>query len=186
MLTAKFNGVFKEDGVTPSDPFDRGSGRIRVDDADNPGLSISDTGANFVALQANLSAANYPSLYVPVHPGIVTVHRTVHSELWTPAHWDVAVSSPSDVKIKVTPNKFKLPANGDQTLAISVDASAVPVGELRFARLRFTSGAHTATFPISLVRRDTPLTFAKSCAPETFTSQRQYAVRDHDHQHELR
>jgi uncharacterized repeat protein (TIGR01451 family) len=168
MLTAKVNGVFKEDGVTPSDPFDRGSGRIRVDDADNPGISISDTGANYVALQANLSASNYPSLYVPVHPGIVTVHRTVHSELWTPAYWNVAVSSPSDVKIKVTPNKFKLPANGDQTLAITVDASAVPVGELRFARLRLTSGAHSATFPISLVRRDTPLTFAKSCAPETF------------------
>lgn len=167
MLTAKINNVFKEDGVTSSDPFDRGSGRIRVNEADNPGISISDTGANFVALQANLSTANYPSLYVPIHPGIVTVHRTVHSELWADAHWSVTQSAPVDVKITVTPNQFLLPAGGDQTIAITVDASAVPVGQTRFARLRFRSGAHLADFPISFVRRDSPLTFAKSCSPST-------------------
>lgn len=168
MLSAKIANVFKEDGVTPSDPFDRGSGRIRPAEADNPGISISDTGANFVTLQANLSTANYPSLYVPIHPGIVTVNRTVHSELWTYADWTITLSAPPDVKIKVTPKEFSLPAGGDQSIAITVDASAVPVGQVRFARLRFNSGHHVADFPISLVRRDTPLTFAKSCAPSTF------------------
>lgn len=165
MLTAKTNGVFKQDGTTPSDLFDRGSGRIRPDHADNPGISISDTGASFVANQANLSVANYPSLYVPIHPGIVTVHRTVHSELWTSATWKITTSAPSDVKISVTPKQFTLPAGGNFTIALTVDAKAVPVGQTRFARLRFTSGAHIADFPISLVRRDTPLTFAKNCTP---------------------
>ena len=66
MLTAKVNGVFKEDGVTPSDPFDVGSGRIDLDDAGNPGITISDTGANYVALQANLSSRELPE---PVRAG---------------------------------------------------------------------------------------------------------------------
>lgn len=168
MLTAKTSGVFKENGTTPSDPFDRGSGRIRVHDADNPGISISDTGANFVALQANLSAANYPSLYVPAHPGIVTVNRRLHSELWRPAIWLAHATAPSDVKVKISPALFFLPANGNANVAITVDASAVPLGEVRFANIRFRSGAHIADFPISLVRRETPLTFAKSCDPTTF------------------
>lgn len=168
MLTAKTSGVFKENGTTPTDPFDRGSGRIRVHDADNPGLSISDTGANFVALQANLSAANYPSLYVPAHPGIVTVNRKLHSELWRPAIWRAIVSAPSDVKVKVSPGLFFLPTDGNANVAITVDASAVPLGQVRFASIRFRSGAHIADFPISLVRRETPLTFAKSCDPTRF------------------
>lgn len=168
MLTAKVNGVFKEDGVTPSDPFDRGSGRILPADADNPGFSISETAANFVAMQANLSVANYPSLYVPAHPGIITVQRTLHSELLENAEYTVSASAPPDVKIKVTPNHVPLAAGGDATIDITVDASAVPVGEVRFARLRLQCGSLVAFFPITLVRRDSPLTFAKTCAPSSF------------------
>ncbi len=168
MLTAKTSGVFKQDGVTPSDPFDRGSGRIRVDVAENPGLSISDTAANFVALQANLSTANYPSLYVPTHPGIVTVTRRMHSELHNAANWSTSVTAPSDVKVTVSPSSFKLLAGGDTDVTISVDASAVPVGQVRFANLRFRSGVYFADFPISFVRRSTALSFAKSCTPASF------------------
>jgi len=168
MLTAKTAGVFKEDGVAASDPFDRGSGRIRPTQADDPGLSISDTGANFVALQANLSLANYPSLYVPRHPGIVTVNRTVRSELVEDAIWTVTASAPDDVKVTVSPKEFPLAAGASATVSITVDASAVPVGEVRFAKLRFRCGDQIVEFPISLVRRDTPLTFAKVCTPSTF------------------
>jgi subtilisin family serine protease len=168
MLTAKTSGVFKEDGVTPSDPFDRGSGRIRVNEADDPGLSISDTGANFLALQANLSTANYPSLYVPTHPGVVTVNRRLHNELPFVSSWHTSVSAPPDVKVTVTPNKFDIPTGGDVDVAITVDASAVPVGQVRFARIRFNSGSNIADFPISFVRRPTALSFAKNCTPATF------------------
>jgi subtilisin family serine protease len=168
MLTAKTNGVTKQDGVTPSDPFDRGSGRIRVADAENPGLSISDTGANFLALQANLSVANYPSLYVPSHPGIVTVSRTLQNELPYESIWSATPSAPADVKVTVTPNHFAIVPGGDIDVSITVDASAVPVGQVRFASIRFRSGAHIADFPISLVRRDTALSFAKTCTPASF------------------
>jgi subtilisin family serine protease len=169
MLTAKNTGVFKEDGVTNSDPWDRGSGRIRLHEANDPGLSISDTGANFLALQANLSTANYPSLYVPSHPGIVTVNRRLQSEMNTPSSWHTQITAPADVKVSITPSFFDLAAGASIDVAITVDASAVPVGQFRFARIRFNGGSsNIADFPISFVRRETPLTFAKSCTPSTF------------------
>ena len=82
--------------------------------------------------------------------------------------WGVSVSAPSDVKVTVSPKSFTLPANGDQDLAITVDASAVPIGEVRFAKLTLTSGSHSAHFPITLVRQDAAVTFAKTCTPTTF------------------
>jgi subtilisin family serine protease len=168
MLTAKTANVFKEDGVTPSNPFDRGSGRIRVNEAHDPGLSISETGANFLAMQANLSVANYPSLYVPAHPGVVTVDRRLHSEVLFPLVWGATASAPSDVKVTVTPNHFTLQGGADQDVAITVDASAVPIGQVRFANVRFRSGSFIHDFPISFVRRAAPVTFAKTCTPSTF------------------
>lgn len=164
MLTAwKF--VTREDGETFSTPFDRGSGRIRVDEADNPGISISATAQDFIDNQANLSEANYPSLYVPAHPGIITVERTVHSEVFGKRTWLALPLAPSDVKVTVKPSLFQLPAGGDATVTITVDASAVPIGEVRHANVTLLSGAFVADLPISLVRKESPLPFAHSCVP---------------------
>ena len=61
MMTA-INDVVKEDGVTPGDPFDYGSGRINLRKAGYPYLTISDSTASFIALEDELWNANYPSL----------------------------------------------------------------------------------------------------------------------------
>ncbi|MBB6094287.1 subtilisin family serine protease [Povalibacter uvarum] len=167
MLTAwKF--VAKEDGETFTTPFDRGSGRIRVDDADNPGISISASGQDFIDNQANLSLANYPSLYVPSNPGIVSVERTLRSEVFSKRIWLAAPLAPNDVKVTVSPALFLLPAGGDQTVTITVDASAVPIGETRHANVTFLSGAFIADFPITIVRQEAPLAFTHTCTPATF------------------
>ena len=91
MTSATVDGLFKEDGVTPVDNFDAGSGRVDLNVAGNPGLSISDSAASYVAHEDDLWNSNYPSLYIPNMPGEMTVYRTLQSELGTMPWWTVSV-----------------------------------------------------------------------------------------------
>ncbi len=169
MTTANPNHM-KEDGVTPADAFDMGSGRVDLATAGNPGLTISDTKANFFALENELWHANYPSLYVPVMPGVITTERTVHSELGQNSVWRAHVDSPDDT-IVIVDKYLVVPAGGDKTFNIYVDAKDVPLGEVRHATVTYTRlGSHhmTLRFPISFVRQQPAITLEHSCDPLVF------------------
>lgn len=167
MTTARACNLFKEDGVTPFDPFDAGSGRIDLRMAGDPGLTFSSSPQDYLDHEADLWNANYPSLYVPVMPGKVTVQRTAHSELNENARWRVWVSRPSDVKVTV-PRYLTIPKGGDATFDITIDARNVPLGEVRHAVLHMRYGRYRAHFPITIVRREPVVTLEKSCDPGTF------------------
>jgi subtilisin family serine protease len=171
MMTATNAHTVKEDRVTPATPFDVGSGRIDLTVAGDPGLTISDTGANYVSLSGNLSTSNYPSLYVPVMAGRVDVQRTLKSVDSASRVWYITPLSPSDVII-TTPHAVTLGAGLSQTITITVDASAVPIGQTRLASLHFTSpdaggGQSELNFPITIVRKQAGLSLTKSCTPST-------------------
>ena len=134
MTTATVDGLLKEDGVTPATPFDLGSGRVDLSEAGRPGLTFDATAAEYVANEQNLSVVNYPSLYLPIMPGKVTVSRTVKSHLHQPKLWFLSVEAPDDVDIRV-PRVLVVPGGGKRTFDISVDAKAVPLGETRHATL---------------------------------------------------
>lgn len=169
MMTAETDNVFKEDGFTVGDPFDYGSGRIQPDKAIKAEATISETAANFLALEGTLWDANLPSLYVPLLPGRITVSRTLHNETNNKKDWKIKVKSPSDVDVK-TPKKVKLQPYGDASFDIEIDATNVPVGEVRHAKIMLSSGkkGEDLIFPISFVRMDNAaVTLDKSCAPLT-------------------
>jgi hypothetical protein len=155
---------FKEDGVTPADPFDYGSGRVDLNTAGAPGLTISATGQDFRDLEDGLWHANYPSLYVPVMPGRITVQRTVHSELSRPSLWRLWVEAPSDLKVTV-PRQLFIRAGADRTFDITLDARDVPLGEVRHAVLHMAYRHHRLSFPITIVRRQPAVTLEKTCDP---------------------
>jgi subtilisin family serine protease len=163
MLSAKID-VVKEDGVTPATPFDDGSGRVNLSKAGKIGLTIDETAANYVADQSHLWDANYPSLYVPVMPGKVTVQRTVHNESRWPQVWWLTPSTPADVSVDV-PHFLFLRGNGTATFKITVDARFVPLGEVRHASVEFRNGYDTLHFPITLVRNQPTVTLSKTCDP---------------------
>lgn len=165
MTTANPNHV-KEDGVTPADPFDFGSGRIDLARAGDPGLTFSATAQDFRDLENELWHANYPSLYVPIMPGRITVKRTVHSELSIPSVWRTSVDSPSDVTVLVPP-VVPVPPGGDKTFPIVVDARHVPLGEVRHATLTLQFFDKEVRFPITIVRNQPAVTLDKSCDPDT-------------------
>lgn len=162
MMTATVDGLVKEDGVTPVDNFDAGSGRVNLNAAGDPGLSISDTTPNFYALEDNLWNSNYPSLYIPNMPGQMSVQRTLHSELDHDAWWYVSVEGDDDLIVDV-PSVIGIRAGRNATLNIHVDASTVPVGETRMAVLHLTHGDHALRFPITIVRAQPAVSIEKTC-----------------------
>jgi subtilisin family serine protease len=189
MMTAT-DEVVKEDGTTPATPFDVGSGRIDLTQAGSAGLLISETAEDFVSLRNNLWLANYPSLYVPVMPGKVAVPRHLVNALQKSSRWTTEVEAPSDVRIEV-PHHIDFHRKGeDREIWILVDASQVPLGEVRHARVLFkpaSYGLHAndgdcdmdsnhrgrggcgearpqpLSFPITIVRKQGGITLVKTC-----------------------
>lgn len=168
LMTTANTSVVKEDGVTPATPFDDGSGRVDLNQAGTAGLTFNETGENYLTFQDHLWDANYPSLYVPVMPGSITVKRTVHNETNQTRTWKLSVSSPPDVKVTV-PKSIRLKRNGLGHFDIKVDAPQVPLGEVRHAMVVFTSGSEQLHFPITIVRRQPAVTLTKTCDPATIT-----------------
>ena len=167
LMTTAWDDVVKEDGETPADPFDYGSGRVDLNKAGNPGLTISATAQDYVDHETDLWNANYPSLYVPVMPGRITVQRTVHNELARTDWWRLSVDSPDDVNVYV-PRWIRVPGNGDKTFNITVDARDVPLDEVRHATLYLKRGHKTLSFPITIVRQQPVVTLEQICDPASF------------------
>ncbi len=166
MTTARNHGVVKEDGTTPADPFDYGSGRIDLRRAGSPGLTfVSPTRADFEGHQDDLWNVNYPSLYIPIHPGKTEVERTLRSERKHPALWVAWVSSPEDLDVDVEPRLFLIKPGQNKTIEIEVDSSDVPLGEVRHATLHLADFHDRLDFPITIVKRQGPVTLTKTCDP---------------------
>jgi subtilisin family serine protease len=172
MTTAKTFNVVKEDGSTPANAFDDGSGRVNLKVAGDPGLTFDVTGADYLAHQNDLWSVNYPSLYHPSMPGIITVQRTAHSTLGADTTWKLEVKRPADKDFKITvPATIAVAAGGNTTFDITVDARDVPLGGTRFATLKLTqttSPKRELHIPITFVRGQAPVALTKSCAPAVF------------------
>ena len=166
MLTATVDGLVKEDGVTPVDNYDAGSGRIDLNAAGNPGLSISESAADYYMYEDNLWDSNYPSLYIPNMPGQMTVERTLQSELGYDAWWTTSVESDAGLTINV-PAVIGVRAGRDSILSINVDASGVGLGDTAMGVIILTHGDHTLRFPVTIVREQAPVTIDKTCDSAT-------------------
>ncbi|MBU1865286.1 MAG: S8 family serine peptidase [Actinobacteria bacterium] len=169
MMSALRNGVVQADGTRPARPFDRGSGRIRPSAAATVPLTISDTGASYLAHEDDLWNSNYPSLYVPSLAGSITVERTVFNQRDTDLDVTVTASGPNNLVVTVQPSTFTLGPNGSpsatRTIEITVDASMVPVGSVRHAALSFEADEQRLFFPITIVKGVPDVTLDKTCAP---------------------
>lgn len=168
LMTTAWTQVVKEDGVTPATSFDDGSGRVDLNKAGDPGLTFDVTASAYAAHAADLWNVNYPSIYLPALVGTVVIQRTAHSLLPYDNPWDLKVVGATDFTVSV-PNNIMVPANGNATLNIVIDAKKVPLEQVRTATLylidRATQGARTLHIPITFVRKQAPVSLAKTCSP---------------------
>ncbi|MEZ4519419.1 MAG: S8 family serine peptidase [Chloroflexota bacterium] len=166
MLTA-VTDIVKEDGVTPADAYDTGSGRVDLTRAGNPLITMDESIDNYYMYADSLWNANYPSFYHPNLSGEVTVNRTFKNERNVNIVLKATVDAPDDVEITVSPESILIPANGERTVQITVNGAKVPLGDVRFAMIYLTqpNGRNQMVFPVSFVRGQSDLALTKTCDP---------------------
>ncbi|WP_407351363.1 S8 family serine peptidase [Luteimonas sp. R10] len=126
VMTAK-QEVFTEDEVTPADPFGRGGGRIRVDQAINAGLVLDENAGNYLAANpadgGDPAALNQPSLASGRCFRSCEFFRTFRNTRSRAQVWRPRLEG---LRGRVTPAILKVPAGGTQTVRIAVDSRALP------------------------------------------------------------
>jgi hypothetical protein len=147
MMTAQETGLTKADGVTPSDWFDRGAGRLRDDVAGNAGLVLHETMANFTAANpqtgGNPATLNLASMQNAACVQTCTFTRTFrstqnHTVTWT-SHVQ-AGPNPGFAAVTVSPSTFPVKAlalNGPVTFTVNASQLAAD-GTFHFAEVVLT------------------------------------------------
>jgi len=130
----------KQNGITPSDPFDRGAGRIDLSRAAKAGLIMDETGANFSAANpatgGDPTTLNLPSFQNLSCVGTCTFARTVRSTRTAPVTWTATVTGLPAGVASVNPTNFVVANSGTANFTLSVNslqlpaAPAVSFGEL--------------------------------------------------------
>lgn len=122
--------VFKEDGVTPADPFARGGGRIQVDRAVQAGLVLHETKANYLAANpatgGDPSALNQPSLAKGACVERCEFVRTFRSTLSHRQAWSVKVEG---LRAVVSPAVFVLNPGETRTVRFTIFTDNLPADD---------------------------------------------------------
>ena len=166
LMTTAWTKVVKEDGVTPADPYDMGSGRLDLTHAGDPGLTLDVSADQYAGGKGHLHDLNYPSISMPAMPGRLSAVRVVHSELDQDATWSASAEAPAGVRVTINPARISVPARGDASFVVTVDAGGLPDGTY-FAKVLLRNGKHQLHLPISFVRAQPPVALEQRCDPAT-------------------
>ena len=158
LMTTAFTSVMKEDGTTPADPFDMGSGRVDLSVAGLAGLVLNETEANYLA--ANPASGgdpkdiNLPSMANSDCANSCSWTRTVRSTLSSSVTWNASVDSPAGVALSVTPSSFVLAPGATQTITVDAVVNSDSNGEWVFGSMTLTPGggeAPAAHMPVGVI-----------------------------------
>jgi subtilisin family serine protease len=143
-------------------PFNTGSGHVRPNLAENPGIvydvdhngylafmkgqGLCCAGTTLPAIDA--SDLNQPSLAVGDLPGVQTLHRTVTNVTSGSATYTAAITAPAGYTVTVSPATLVIPAGGTASFDVTITRTDGPLNTYRFGALTWTDGVHTARSPI--------------------------------------
>ncbi|WP_345535560.1 S8 family serine peptidase [Phytohabitans rumicis] len=176
LMTTARTAVLKEDLKTAAGPLDRGSGRIDLVAADDPGLTFDESAERMLALGADPVGAvhlNLPSVYAPTMPGQVTTVRTARNVSGATQTYRVSVRSPARSRIAVLPSVFTLAAGRSVALKITITStapSAPQVGEVRLDPAR--PGLPTLHLPVAFTPKPGNVELTSDCAAAVVWRQR--------------
>ncbi len=172
LMTTATTAVVKEDEETPADPFDMGSGRIRIDAAVSPGLTLDETATNFADLTGTGNAIdlNIPSVNAPIMPGRESTTRTFTNVGSGTATYQVTTSAPSGSTISVTPNRFTVAPGKSQTVTITITSDSQDGGQ-RFGAITLAAPGRTALhLPVAWVPTQGTLSTTSTCDDTTIAT----------------
>ncbi len=163
MTTAVSDGILKEDGQSPANPFDRGAGRIDVQQAALAGLLLDESYLNFVLanpdFDGDTSTLNLPSFATTDLDSTFQWERTVSSSLPTEVHWAVTVTADPGLTLNVTPSTILLPGGDSTTMRVDATVGGISPGESLFGEIVLTpnqAGVPTARFPVAVIAGQNP------------------------------
>jgi hypothetical protein len=148
MMTAKESGLTKADGVTASNYFDRGSGRLQEFAASKAGLVMDETGTNMANADptwgtGDPSTLNLASMQSSACSSSCSFNRWFHSTQDHTVTWTaraVAGPNPGFSSVSATPTKFTLNAFANSpSVTFRADSSRLPAdGKFHFAEIVLT------------------------------------------------
>jgi hypothetical protein len=168
LMTSAVTTVFKEDGVTPADPFDTGAGSIRANLAVDPTLTFDETATNYFAGAGDPLGRihlNVPSVNAPLMPGLITTSRTAVNVSSQQARYRVSVISPAGASIAVSPPQFVVGAGASVTLSITIDGEGLEEGQY-FGRINLvplSNKANPVTLPVAFFKTQGTVTLSHTC-----------------------
>lgn len=168
ILTAKNEGILKEDGSTIAGPFDIGAGRVDLTKAGQSGFVLDVTGAEFQAADpakgGRPSTLNIATMTDAWSFGMSSWQRRLVGTASAPTTWTVTVQPvpgqaalPAGLNITVNPTSFTLAAGAGQTLSVQADVAALPLNTWAFAQLVLTpagGNVPAAHMPVTIRRTD--------------------------------
>ncbi len=125
LLTAS-TAVRKQDGVSATDPFDRGSGRVDLTRAASTGILLAETSENFAAADpaagGDPRTLNLASLAASDCAGRCEWQRTLRSPLAAAVAWTASSTAAAGLRMTVVPESFELSAGASSlTLRVTVE-----------------------------------------------------------------
>ncbi|WP_433512081.1 S8 family serine peptidase [Nonomuraea sp. CA-143628] len=168
--TAK-TAVTKQDRVTPADPFDMGGGRIDLTKAGDPGLTLDESAANFIASATdplNRIDLNLPSVNAPTMPGLITAKRTVTNTTSKSLTFSASATTVSGADITVLPARFTVAPGKSAKLTVVITAPDLPDGQyFGQVNLKQVGGSRALHLPVAFFRQEGIVPVDQTCAPAT-------------------
>jgi subtilisin family serine protease len=175
LMTSSLQSVLKSDGVTPSDPFDRGAGAIRANRAVNPTLTFDETKAQYLASAGdplNRVHLNLPSINAPQMSGVLRTTRTFKNVSGQPQSISASTQAPAGGSITVNPNVIPIGVGETKTIEITIDGTNLTTNQQYFGQITLNPsrpGSNDVVLPIAFVKRQGNVTLTHGCTPTTLT-----------------
>jgi subtilisin family serine protease len=175
MMTSARRDVLKEDGVTPTDPFDDGAGSIRAAWAVRAPLTFDVTAEEYFASADDPMGRvhlNLPSINVPNFLGSLTTTRTALSvSNRTESYTAQAVAdSGGAAEIVVEPSSFTLDPGESLTLTITINGAELADGQY-FGEIRLNTenpGRRDVRLPVAFFKTEGQVQLTHTCDPDSF------------------